>query len=133
MILKILNIFSQNVCRNRLLTDTLLENNKEFDILFIHKLPWSIIHNILSLIFEEGKEIVSALNHSSWTIFARILNTENKHPRVLTYINIRISRLHFSLRKKTSLTTETLILSPFSTVVICTFLLMSIQITSNLH
>jgi len=126
MIFKILNIFSQNVCKNRLLTDILPENNKEFDIIFIQKLPWSIIHNILNSIFEEGKEIVSALNHSSWTMFARILNIENKHPRVLIYIKIRISRLYFSLRKKTFLTTETLILSPFSTVVICTFLLMSI-------
>ena len=126
MIFKILNIFSQNVCKNRLLTDILPENNKEFDIIFIQKLPWSIIHNILNSIFEEGKEIVSALNHSSWTMFARILNIENKHPRVLIYIKIRISRLYFSLRKKTFLTTETLILSPFSTEVICTFLLMSI-------
>ena len=126
MIFKILNIFSQNVCKNRLLTDILPENNKEFDIIFIQKLPWSIIHNILNSIFEEGKEIVSALNHSSWTMFARILNIENKHPRVLINIKIRISRLYFSLRKKTFLTTETLILSPFSTVVICTFLLMSI-------
>ena len=126
MIFKILNIFSQNVCKNRLLIDILLENNKEFDIIFIQKLPWSIIHNILNSIFEEGKEIVSALNHSFWTMFARISNTKNKHSRVLIYIKIRISRLYFSLRKKIFLTTETLILSPFSTVVICTFLLMSI-------
>ena len=32
MVLKTLKIFLQNVCKNRLLTDTLLENNKEFDI-----------------------------------------------------------------------------------------------------
>ena len=32
-------------------------------------------------------------------MFARILNTENKKPRVLTYINSRLARLCFSLRK----------------------------------
>jgi len=32
-------------------------------------------------------------------MFARISNTKNEHLRVLIYINIRISRLHFSLRK----------------------------------
>ena len=51
------------------------------------------------MIFEEGEEIVSASNHLFWTIFVRTSNTENKHLRVLTYINIRVSRLYFSLRK----------------------------------
>jgi len=37
MILKSLKIFSQNVHKNRLLTDTLLENNKDFDIIFIQE------------------------------------------------------------------------------------------------
>ena len=32
-------------------------------------------------------------------MFLRALNTENEHPRVLTYINIKLIRLCFSLRK----------------------------------
>jgi len=43
MISKTLNIFLQNVRKNRLLTDTILENNKKFDVLFIQELIWSII------------------------------------------------------------------------------------------
>ena len=39
MILKTHNIFSQNVRKSRLLTDTILENNKKFDILFIQEPP----------------------------------------------------------------------------------------------
>ena len=35
MIVKNLNVFSQNVQKNRLLTDMILETNKDFDILFI--------------------------------------------------------------------------------------------------
>ena len=97
MILKTLKIFSQNVFKNKLLTDTLLENNKEFYILFIQKPSWSIIYNISSTISKEDEEIVSAPNHLSWTIFIRTLNTENKYLRVLTYINIRILWPYFSL------------------------------------
>ena len=35
MIVKNLKFFSQNIKKNRLLTDMILETNKDFDILFI--------------------------------------------------------------------------------------------------
>ena len=35
MIIKPLKKISQNVCKNNLLTDIILENNKNFDITFI--------------------------------------------------------------------------------------------------
>ena len=38
MILKSLNLFSQNFHKNRLLTKTILENNRNYDILFIQEL-----------------------------------------------------------------------------------------------
>ena len=63
MILKSLKILSQNVHKNRLLTDTLLENKKDFNILFIQEPPWSIICSILSSISKEEEEIVDAPNH----------------------------------------------------------------------
>ena len=37
MILKNLCLFLQNIYKNRILTDIILENKKEFDILFIQK------------------------------------------------------------------------------------------------
>jgi len=64
MILKSLKIFSQNVYKNRL-TNTILESNKNFDILFIQEPPWLIICNIPSSISEEGEEIVGASNYLS--------------------------------------------------------------------
>ena len=99
MILKSLKKISQNIYKNKLLTDTILENNKNFNILFIQEPPWSIIHSILSSTSEEREEIIGAPNHLLWTMFTRALNTENKHSRVLTYINIRLTRLYFLLRK----------------------------------
>ena len=99
MILKSLKIFSQNVHKNRLLIDTILENNKNINIFFIQEPPWSIIHNISSSTSKEEEKIISAPNYSLWTTFPRALNTENEHLRVLTYINIKLIRLCFSLRK----------------------------------
>ena len=43
MNLKNLCSFSQNIHKNRLLTEIILENEKEFDILYIQELPWSFI------------------------------------------------------------------------------------------
>ena len=39
MIIRNLKIFLQNVWKNRLLTDIILENKKELDIIFIQELP----------------------------------------------------------------------------------------------
>jgi len=64
MIFKFSKIFSQNVYKNRLI-NTILENNKNFDILFIQETSWLIICNILSSISEEGEEIVGDPNHLS--------------------------------------------------------------------
>jgi len=62
MIFKSLKLFSRNIHKNRILTDTILENNKNFNILFIQKPPWSIIHSILSSTSEE-EEIIGAPNY----------------------------------------------------------------------
>ena len=58
-----------------------------------------IIYNIPSSTSKKGENIIGACNHPSWTIFTRSLNSNNKHPRVLTYINIGLIKLCFLLRK----------------------------------
>ena len=99
MILKSLKIFSQNVCKNKLLTDTLLENCKDYNILFIQKPPWFILCYIHCISSEEGEKITKAPNYLSWIFFTRNSNNENKYPKVLTHTNIKLIRLCFSLRK----------------------------------
>ena len=42
MILKSLSIFLQNIWKNCLLTDIILENNKNINIIFIQKPLWLI-------------------------------------------------------------------------------------------
>jgi len=99
IIIKNLKVFSQNIHKNHLFINIILENQKEFDILFIQELPWSIIRSILSITLSEGEEIVGAPNHLSWITFTRYLSLGDEHPRVITYIKSDFSSLCFSLRK----------------------------------
>jgi len=99
MILKYLSIFSQNVCKNKLLTNTIFKNKKKFNILFIQELPWLVICQIPSSILEVGEDIISTSYHPSWIMFARSANSNSNYPRIITYINIKLISLCFSLRK----------------------------------
>jgi len=63
MIIKNIRIFSQNVYKNKLLTDAILKAYRDFDIIFIQELLWSFIHSISSSMNEKGEQLVGALNH----------------------------------------------------------------------
>ena len=76
-----------------------MDVQREFDIVFIQKLPWSIICSVSSSSNKEEEDLVGISNHSNWITFSR--NTSNTHdaPRIITYINIRLSSFYFSLQK----------------------------------
>ena len=97
MICDILKIFSQNICKNSLIVNTILETQMFFDIIFIQEPLWLTIHTILSSMNCEEEELVGVSHHPNWLTFARSLTNQLNSPRVLTYINIQISSLHFSL------------------------------------
>ena len=59
---KFLKFILLNVQNNKILTDMSLENNKNFDILFIQEPSWLIICSILSFISEE-KYIIGVLHY----------------------------------------------------------------------
>jgi len=92
MIVKNLKVFLQNVQKNRLLTDTILETDKYLDILFIQKLSWSFIYTILSSSSKERDRIVDTPNYPNWLTFSRP-STDNSHPRMISYINTRLSHM----------------------------------------
>jgi len=47
----------------------------------------------------EAISLLGIPNHSNWLTFAREPCSTNNSPRVVIYINVRLSSLHFSLRK----------------------------------
>ena len=63
MIIKEIKIFSQNFYKNNLLTNTILEVQREFNIIFIQELLWSFICSIPSSLNREGEELVKVPNH----------------------------------------------------------------------
>jgi len=63
MIITNLKSFSQNVWKNKFLTETHLEINKDFDIIFVQEPLWSILQSIPSSSNEEGEIVVGVSNH----------------------------------------------------------------------
>ena len=96
----VLKFFSQNVRKNKLIIDTILETQSLYDIVFIQEPPWSIICSISSSNNYEGEPLVGVLkpHHPNWTTFTRLLSNQLDYPRVATFINICISCLCFSLQ-----------------------------------
>jgi len=99
MILKDLRIFSQNVCKSNFLINIILEVNHNFDIIFIQEPSWTTLRFIPSSTNPKGVPLLGVPNHPNWLTFARKLSSSNESPRVVTYINIRLLSLWFSLRK----------------------------------
>ena len=48
---------------------------------------------------KEGKELVGIPNHSNWITFFRNISNNHDSPRVISYINVRLSQFCFSLQK----------------------------------
>ena len=92
-------ILSQNICKNSLFINTILEVNSFFDIIFIQEPSWSSICSIPSSSNCEGDTLVSVVNHPNWLTFIRSNTSESDYPRVIAYINIRLSSFCFSFCK----------------------------------
>jgi len=99
MIIKELKIFSQNVQKDNFIINTILEVNRDFDIIFIQEPLWMTIRSIPSESNAKGISLLGVPNHPNWLKFARDPCLTNDLPRVISYINIRLSPLCFSLRK----------------------------------
>jgi len=99
MIVKNLKIFSQNVWKNFLIVNTILETQSQFNIVFIQEPPWSEIHRIPSSLDCEDETLMGTTHHPNWLSFARIPSEGLDSPRVITYINICFSSFYFLLHK----------------------------------
>jgi len=91
-------IFSQNVRKNKSLTDTILEMQKNnANIIFIQEPPYYLVRRIPSHTNPDGDPLFGTSNHPDWTLFINAPDPANP-PRVTTYINKCIAKLRFSLR-----------------------------------
>ena len=97
MFIKDLKIFLQNVRKNSSFIHTILKIYYDFDIIFIQELSWTILQSIPSSKSKEEEELVKVLSHLNQTTFARLSLVEVDYPHIVSYINIRLLLLHFSL------------------------------------
>ena len=99
MIVKNLKIFSQNVCKNSLLVNTLFKTLVHFDIILIQEPLWSEIWKIPSISNRKGDSLMGSSHHPNWISFARIPLNNKDFPRVIAYVNNCLSALRFLLYK----------------------------------
>ena len=57
------------------------------------------ICSTLSSSNKDREQLVGVLNYSNWVTFSRNILNDHDSPRVILYINIRLSQLQFSLQK----------------------------------
>ena len=95
MIVKNLKIFLQNVRKNSLIVNTLLETLNQFNIILIQEPLWPKIRKIPSTLNSDGKPLMSTSHYPNWISFTRIPLDEKDFPKVITYVNIHLSSLHF--------------------------------------
>ena len=91
-------MFSQNVCKNSLIVNTILETQSQFDVILIQESPWLVIHKIPSSLNSKGDDLVGTIHHLNQLLFTHLSMNRLSSPRVLAYINIHLSLLRFSLR-----------------------------------
>ena len=99
MIIKNLNIFSQNIQKNSLIINTILESLTYFDIILIQEPPWSEIWKIPSSLNCEGDPLIESVHYLNWILFATTLSGDKDSSRVISYINIRLLSFQFLLHK----------------------------------
>ena len=96
---KTIRIFSQNVHRNKILTETILEERKlEYNVIFIQESPWYHIWQVPSHLSLDGEAVIEALHNLVWTLFVQTIAINDDQPRTLTYVNNRLSTLRFTLQ-----------------------------------
>ena len=88
----------QNVWKNSLIINVLLETLTQFDIIFIQESLWSEIRKIPSALNSKGEDLIGMAHHPNWLLFARNTDNRSDSPRVIAFINICLSFLRFSLR-----------------------------------
>ena len=63
MILDNLNILLQNVRKNHLIINTILETQFHFNIILIQELPWSVICQVPSNANSKGENLIGTVHH----------------------------------------------------------------------
>jgi len=99
MIKNNLRIFSQNVRKNKVLTDIILKTQKNLaNVIFIQEPPRSLIWCIPSHSNPMGDPLFGTPSHPEWTLFIWQETTQESYAGVATYVNKCLARMRFALQ-----------------------------------
>jgi len=91
-------IFSQNVRKNKTLTNTILEIQKnQTNIILIQEPSHFLIRHILSNSNPNGDPLYGMSKYPDWSLFIQNKSSIENFPGVATYINKHLNKLRFSL------------------------------------
>ena len=99
MIIKNLKIYLQNIRKNSLIVNTILETLTHFNIILIQEPPWFEIRKISSSLNRKGDPLIEFVYHPNWISFTRTPLVNKDSPRVISYINICLLSFCFLLHK----------------------------------
>jgi len=89
-----LRIFSQNVRKNKVLTNIILETQKNSaNVIFIQKLSKFLIWRISSYSNPMEDPLFGIPSHPEWTLFIWQDTTQENYARVTTYVNKHLARM----------------------------------------
>lgn len=101
-ITNILCIYSQNVHKNYVLVNSLLETQKDlYDILFVQELPQNFIGFALFTTILGRDEVIGTPIHLYWAQVVQFPQNSEYISIIICSIHSRLFRLCFSLRKNT--------------------------------
>ena len=94
-----LRVISQNVQRNSVHVEIMLNTCiHDYDIIFIQEPPIRELRKAPSSSDKEGEAVIGAPIHPDWLYMARPINSSDRMPRVMAYVNKRLKHMRPSLR-----------------------------------
>jgi len=94
-----LKIFLQNIRKNKILTDIILETQKNLaDVIFIQEPLRFLVRHIPSYSNPMGDPLYSISNHPDWILFTCQDTTQENYARVITYVNKYLAKMRFALQ-----------------------------------
>ena len=99
MIINKIKVFLQNIWKNNLITNIILETCKELDIILIQQSLKFFIYSIPSLSNANSNRLIEVPNHPGWLTFSRSSSNNEDYLCMVSYINICLSCFQFALCK----------------------------------
>jgi hypothetical protein len=97
-VVKEICVLSQNVNRNGLHVNMLLETQKDsYDIIFVQEPPWKVIHKTVSVTNPHGDDDIGAPKHPDWLYMVQPM-VGGDTPHIMAYVHNCLACLRPALR-----------------------------------